>query len=65
MFSNFHASWMDADDRTEMNRELLKSLGKTMEQLDDDIEVGVRNGYSVQTQLEICQSICALCAVKQ
>lgn len=57
MLANFHASWMNADDKAEMNRELLNAVGKTMEELDADIETGVQNGYSVETQLEICKAL--------
>lgn len=51
MLSGFHEPWMDSADKAQMNQELLKATGLTLEQLDADIETGVQNGFSVQSQM--------------
>jgi hypothetical protein len=56
----FHESWMNAEDKAEMNRGILKSFGGTMGSLDARIETGIRNGYSVKNQLALCRCIVEL-----
>jgi hypothetical protein len=59
LLAHFHESWMDDEDREEMNRELLRASGKTMEQLNEDFETGIKNGYSIEQQMEIIRRILA------
>lgn len=60
MFSIYHESWMNAQDKVDLNREILRLTGKTMEQLDEDIEIGVRNGYPPETQILMARTAIAL-----
>lgn len=60
ILSLFHSPWMDAQDKEEMNREVLKAMGKTMEELDDEIEKGVIRGYSVETQVELARKLVSI-----
>jgi hypothetical protein len=60
LLSSFHEEWMDFDDKAKMNSELLRAAGKTMEQLDAEIEIGVRNGYPPETQLAIYKRVVAM-----
>ena len=53
ILSLFHESWMSIVERKQMDEDVLASIGKTMEQLNSEIEEGIRNGYSVEQQLSI------------
>jgi hypothetical protein len=48
---------MNDEDREDMNRELLRASGKTMEQLNEDFDTGIKNGYSIEQQMEIIRRI--------
>jgi hypothetical protein len=53
IFEMLYEPWMSQDDKDYVKSELLKSMGVTMEQLDEDLETGVKNGFSVEIQLEL------------
>lgn len=55
MFEMLYERWMSQEDKDFVKSELLKSMGVTMEQLDEDLETGVKNGFSVEIQLELIQ----------
>ena len=47
-------SWMSKADKLEYVILTLQSTGKTLNELDADVEVGVQNGYSPEEQIQIC-----------
>lgn len=51
--------WMSQEDKDYVKSEFLKSMGVTMEQLDEDLETGVKNGFSVEIQLELIRKFIA------
>ncbi len=53
IFEMLYESWMNQEDKDYVKTELLKNMGVTMEQLDEDLETGVKNGFSVEVQLEL------------
>jgi len=53
IFSLFYDDWMDEDDKANMDHHLLKYIGKTIEELSEDIDTGIKNGYSIKDQLNI------------
>lgn len=45
------------DEFREMEKELLSHMGKDKQQLSDEIEIGVQNGYPVEQQMEIIRKL--------
>ena len=46
-------SWMADEEHQEIIEETFKQMGITKQKLSDDIETGVKNGYSVKLQIEL------------
>lgn len=61
----YHEPWMNAQDRADFNQEILVVMGKTMEQLDEEIEEGVHKGHSPETQVAMVRVVIALLRVKE
>jgi hypothetical protein len=59
IFEMLYEPWMSQEDKDYVKSELLKSMGVTMEQLDEDLETGVKNGFSVEVQLELIRKFIA------
>ena len=56
LFNGFlNEDWMTESDKKEAIELCLKLQDKTLTDLDHDIEIGVQNGYSVETQVKILQ----------
>ena len=54
----FCEEWMDEDDWNEFLVELDKATGlSTIDQMSNDIETGIKNGHSLEKQIEICKEI--------
>lgn len=53
IFSEFHEEWMSDTDKKDCNNKILQLFGRTMEQLDKDIEFGLRAGYTLQSQKKL------------
>ena len=49
----FYATWMDDEDYKEVIDETFKVMGITKQKLSDDIEIGVKNGYTVEQQFQL------------
>ena len=49
----FFENWMDEEDWKEFLIELEKASGVTLTSLSNDIEIGVKNGYNLETQIAI------------
>jgi len=58
-FDFLHEDWMNEKDKREFNNEVLKAMGKNLNQLDEEIEVGVKNGYSPERQMAIIREFIA------
>lgn len=50
-------NWMDEEDFQEILKLTFEKLGITKRKLSDDIEIGVKNGYSVEYQTELFKRI--------
>lgn len=48
-------SWMDDADWAEVMK--LMKMRFDPEQMDKDIDTGIKNGYSLESQLELCRDI--------
>ena len=53
IFSFLYEPWMNEEDREFVKNELLKSMGVTMEQLGEDLETGIKNGFPADVQVEL------------
>lgn len=53
----FREKWMDDDDWSEMLSEVFRKSGLSIERLSIDIEIGIKNGYSVEQQIEKIQEM--------
>ena len=49
--------WMNEDDYNEVITEVFKQLGTNKEKLNDDIEIGIKNGYSIETQFTLVKRV--------
>lgn len=57
-FEGHYESWMSDNDKRELVETLLRQAGKTLGDLDAEIETGVRNGYPVEFQLALARGAC-------
>lgn len=48
---------MDEEDYNEVITETFKKLGTNKEKLSSDIEIGVKNGYSIETQFALVKRV--------
>lgn len=48
--------WMDDTDKANLIIETLHALGKTLSDVDKDIEIGIQNGVSVEEQMVLCKN---------
>ena len=53
MFNPFYESWMSEDDHAELVNEVLRLQGKTLKMLNDEIDIGISNGYTVEQQIDV------------
>jgi flagellar biosynthesis protein FlhB len=49
----FYENWMTEDEFNEIISESFKRLNTNIEKLNNDIEIGIKNGYSIETQFEL------------
>ncbi len=52
-----YEDWMNEEDYNEVINETFKLLGTNKEKLNDDIEIGIKNGYSIETQFALVKRI--------
>ncbi len=50
-------SWMTDDEHKEIIEETFKQMGINKQELSEEIEEGVKNGYSVEKQMELIKKI--------
>lgn len=56
-FAFWFEDWMDDLDKETMRFEILAKLGLTMQDLDNQIQIGLDNGYSLDEQRELMRAI--------
>ena len=47
----YDESWMDDEDYKEVIETTFETMGITKQKISDDIEIGVKNGYTVEQQI--------------
>jgi len=50
-------SWMDDEDYKEVIDLTFKTMGITKQKLSDDIDIGVKNGYTVKQQIDLLKQV--------
>ena len=53
----YDESWMDDEDYKEVIDLTFKQMGINKQKLSDDIEVGVKNGYTVKQQIDLLKRV--------
>ena len=49
--------WMEENDKSEIIALTLAAIGKTTQDLDKEIATGVANGYTVESQVDLCRKL--------
>ncbi len=57
IFEEMYEDWYDEEDKKEFNRMMLEETGQTMQSMSDNIEIGVKNGYSPSEQIETAKVV--------
>lgn len=52
----FYEKWMDEEDYLEIQEEVFKETGITIQELSNQIEIGINNGYSLDFQLNLMRT---------
>ena len=50
-------SWMTDEEHKDIIEETFNQMGITKQKLSDDIEVGVKNGYTVKQQIDLLKRV--------
>jgi hypothetical protein len=53
----FFEDWMDTEDFDELVNTMFKATKTTKQEWSDKIEQGVKNGYSIETQIKIIKDV--------
>ena len=53
----FYESWMDEDDWVMFLDELEKQSGASIQSLSNDLQVGLKNGHSIEKQFELVRVV--------
>lgn len=53
----YDESWMDDEDYKEVIDLTFKTMGITKQKLSDDIEIGIKNGYTVKQQIDLLKRV--------
>ena len=53
----FYESWMDEDDWAMFLDELEKQSGASIQSLSNDLQVGLKNGHSIEKQFELIRVV--------
>lgn len=53
----FYESWMDENDWLMFLEELETQTGVSVQSLSTDLQVGLRNGYSIEKQFELVRTV--------
>mgnify|MGYP000971279028 CR=1 FL=1 len=52
-----YEDWMNDEDYNEVITETFKQLGTNKENLSDDIDIGIKNGYSIEIQFALVKRV--------
>ncbi len=52
-----YADWMDENDYKEAVELVFEMQNSSVEKFSNDIEIGIKNGYSIDTQLAFCRGM--------
>lgn len=55
--SLYDESWMDDEDYKEVIDLTFKQMGINKQKLSDDIEIGIKNGYTIKKQIDLLKQI--------
>ena len=53
----YDKSWMNEEDYKEVIYLTFKTMGITKQKLSDDIEIGIKNGYTVRQQIDLLKQV--------
>jgi len=53
LFEMLYEDWMNVEDKETFKNELLNTMGETISEINDKIEIGVKNGMSADMQVSI------------
>jgi hypothetical protein len=53
----YDESWMDDEDYKELIYLTFRTMGITKQKLSDDIEIGIKNGYTVKQQIDLLKRV--------
>jgi hypothetical protein len=53
----YDESWMDDEDYKEVIDLTFRTMGITKQKLSDDIEIGIKNGYTVKQQIDLLKRV--------
>ena len=53
----YDESWMDDEDYKEVIETTFETMGITKQKISDDIEIGVKNGYTVEQQIILLKRV--------
>ena len=53
----YDESWMDDEDYKEVIDLTFKTMGITKQKISDDIEIGIKNGYTVKQQIDLLKRV--------
>jgi len=52
-----YKSWMSNEDYEEVIAKTFKIMGITKQKLSDELEIGVKNGYSIEQQFQLVKIV--------
>lgn len=50
-------SWMTDKEHQEIIEETFKQMGINKQKLSDDIEIGIKNGYTIEQQIDLLKRV--------
>ncbi len=53
----YDESWMDDEDYKEVVDLTFRTMGITKQKLSNDIEIGIKNGYTVEQQIDLLKRV--------
>jgi hypothetical protein len=57
VFECFYENWMSDIDKIEFKTLVYQQTGLSDKILNDEIEIGVQNGHSVELQVDLCKKL--------
>lgn len=57
IFELLFEPWMSVVDKLELIKLALRANNKKLGDLDNELEVGLKNGYSIEDQISLCKDV--------